>query len=176
METKDLVTAATAIIGACTGTAGLVISLLNHRRATASDRVRLRVVVSRSQARGFDGAPIGQPWISIDVVNLSAFNVTLAEVGFRRSSGDAIAFLNTPGLPFQLPYVLHPRRKATFPFRSGLEHDHRFADVVHAYATCEDDEFAIGETELLQELTDRARSLNDGSGEPPTEEVREPSE
>lgn len=153
VDTKDTITAATAIVAACIGTAGFVLSILNYRSAASARRVRLRVATMR-----FKPISGGEQQIGIDVVNLSAFEVTISGVGFELSSGATIPFLNQWPSNFKLPYRLDPRRKCTFPFPTGVEHSRPFADVIHAYARCEDDEVGIGDTELLRQLVRNARS------------------
>src|ERR1035437_613669 len=80
-------TTVTAIVGAITGSVGSLLGVWNLVQSFSQRRVRLRVVPKLTVIRGngflsssSDLLPDGFP--CIEVTNLSAFPVTIAEVGF----------------------------------------------------------------------------------------------
>ena len=92
---KDYLTMTAAMIGAALG-------IMNTWNSMSQRRVRVRVIPQF--VTGVDGTPIG---FSIEVINLSAFAVTLAEVGFRTAEGrkvplPAASFSDNGRLPRRL--------------------------------------------------------------------------
>ena len=82
---KDAVTIGIAMLGA-------VLGVMNTWHAMNQRRVRVRVTPHFAMA--LDGQPLG---VTIEVINLSAFPVTMAEVGFSCGSGR---------VPIMLPQVI----------------------------------------------------------------------
>jgi hypothetical protein len=78
---KDYLTMTAAMIGAALG-------IMNTWNTMSQRRVRVRVIPQF--LTNVDGTPIG---FSIEVINRSAFAVTLAEVGFRTAEGKKIPLL-----------------------------------------------------------------------------------
>ena len=148
MELKDKITSVAALVG-------MVLGIYNFIRARAADRVKLRVTPKASSFRGNDGGgrdiyiynrdaynlnnPTAPPdTLSLEVINLSKFAITVDEVGLKRSWSRRRAALVTPiirdGNPW--PRKLEPRESVVVHFDStqllGLE---RISSVKQAYAS-----------------------------------------
>lgn len=108
MTNMDVVNLIIAIIGVLLGLFGTVLSLITTWREFDRDKVKLRV--STSYFVGTGGAQ-GIHGIAIDVVNLSAFPVTIREVGFLLHNSKQRLVIVTPtttdGGPY--PRILQPR-------------------------------------------------------------------
>lgn len=103
-------TTLTAIIGAVTGSVGVVLGVLNF---ISRRRVRLRVVPKLTAIRGGGFLSSSRDVLSdgfacIEVTNLSAFPVTLAEVGFDQGK-DVARSVIIPEPRNLLPKRLEPR-------------------------------------------------------------------
>ena len=98
---KDAITMGVALIGA-------VLGVMNTWNAMNQQRVRVRV--TPHFVASMDGRPIG---VSIEAINLSAFALTIKEIGFMGGSG------RVPVLSAQfpegaaLPWRLAPRESAS---------------------------------------------------------------
>ena len=106
-------TTVTAIVGAITGSVGSLLGVWNLVQSFSQRRVRLRVVPKLTVIRGngflsssSDLLPDGFP--CIEVTNLSAFPVTIAEVGFSLY-GTASRAVVIPDPITLLPKRLEPR-------------------------------------------------------------------
>ncbi|MBZ9977815.1 hypothetical protein [Mesorhizobium sp. BR-1-1-10] len=86
---NNAVTLGVALLGAGLG-------IMNTWQAISADRVRLRVKPAYAI-----GVPGGQVMFSIEVVNLSNFALTVAEVGFTLN-GNTIDGGSAQRLPFRL--------------------------------------------------------------------------
>ena len=99
MTTLQLFTLITAIIGAACGILGAVLGIINTWQQVSRTRVRLRVVpklawmidpqnvlTAERPARDTEDPVRGRPpdRVCIEIVNLSAFPVTVSDVGFGR--------------------------------------------------------------------------------------------
>lgn len=89
---KDFITLGAALLGAALG-------IMNTWNAMSQRRVRVRV--NPAFALTADGNPFG---FSVEIVNLSTFPLTLAEIGFeigggRRASVQSPQFLDSKNLP-----------------------------------------------------------------------------
>lgn len=100
---KDILTIALASVGA-------VLGVINTWNAINQHRVRLRV--NPALAFAPDGAPLA---LSIEIVNLSAFPITLTELGFKLSRAKKIPMLDAASLDGKsLPRRLEAREAAVF--------------------------------------------------------------
>jgi len=79
-DTQDLVTFSIAVVGVVLGFCGLVLSIINSWKQSDRDRVKLRV----NPTLEVWGSEFGYaPQFGVEVVNLSAFPITLKEVGIK---------------------------------------------------------------------------------------------
>ena len=96
------------------GVLGFVLGVINTFRLFRKDRVRVRVRVS-----GFVAFPLGTlvEGMSVEVVNLSEFPVTVTDVNPLKRDGQQLFFLRLP-LPRSdpLPRRLEPRDRMTICF------------------------------------------------------------
>lgn len=79
--------------------------------------------------------PQGHPCVCVDVVNLSAFPVTITEIGFHRRDGKRYSILDQPltnGMP--LPQRLEPRESITAYFPPAI--DLRVVTTAFARTSC----------------------------------------
>ncbi|THF61974.1 hypothetical protein [Pseudothauera rhizosphaerae] len=165
MELKDIITAIAALVG-------MVLGIYNYLHARAADRVRLRVVPKSSsyQGKDFTGRefylhnkdrfdihhPTYPPdTLSVEVVNLSKFPVTVDEIGLRSRWRKTRLVLVNPVLADRGPWPrkLEPRESVTasFDLTSLIDSDH-LPSVTHAYATTICGSTCLGESGALKEL------------------------
>ncbi len=129
-----------AIIGAVTGVAGLVLGIISAVDLLQKNRVRLRVVpkLAWTNQNGLafqtalhpktgDSVTRGRDpdRLAIEIVNLSAFPVTISEVGFGRPDSHHRPVLVVPevSLGCTWPAVLESRRAVTvYQKLTGLSH------------------------------------------------------
>lgn len=122
MTWQESITLAVAITGA-------VLGIVNFWRATDLDRVRLKVIPQiYISADGLEG-------ICVQVVNLSAFPITLSQVGFTLPDKQIyIGAWDWTRLNEPLPKRMEPRTAFTFYFRPGTFEDSRLAFARNAFA------------------------------------------
>lgn len=134
------ITLAIAVLGAALG-------ILNTWNSINDRRVRIRVVPKWSIAPGFSG-------MAIEVVNLSAFPITISEIGFtigrsrgtlpRRAPISAQMFVDGTALPIKLDR--HASFSGTF-HTSGLEN----FDIRKAYALTTSGVISYGKSPALKQ-------------------------
>ncbi|HEX4747897.1 MAG TPA: hypothetical protein VH302_00010 [Bryobacteraceae bacterium] len=140
---------------------GTILGVFNFIQGVRQRRVRLRVrpkVVSVRQGHCFYNSnelvPNSVP--CLEVVNLSAFPVTISEVGFTLSGDKGRATL-VPGLPRNLPCRLEPRQSVVIHASEKMALPR---NIKSAYAMTECDETRLGDSPVLKKL----RNLNKVSG------------
>jgi hypothetical protein len=171
LEIKDIVTMVTAMTGA-----GLGIYNWFHMRA--QDRVNLKVVPKASwfRGRGLGGreyylshqhkypleAPNPPDTLSLEIINLSKFPVTVDEVGLKpRWSGHRMA-MPSPILPDQgeWPRRLEPRETVTVRFDpTELVASEIIESVSRAYASTACGSTCYGTSGALKEFLSIARAI-----------------
>jgi hypothetical protein len=122
MTTLEIVTLLTAIIAAACGLLGAVLGIINTCYLVSRNRLRLRVRPMFMAMSGGQGTAIvrheGIPFppgtgscLSIEVLNLSSFPVTVCEVGLQGATVKTERMIVFPGstLGDQLPKRLEPR-------------------------------------------------------------------
>lgn len=149
-DLKDVITITIAALGA-------VLGIINTWHALDQRRVRLRVVPKI--AHPFVGGDFGAPMGCIEVVNLSAFPVSISEIGFT-IDGD-------PRKHKRLA-ILEPLTSDRKPITRTLEPRHgvtgyfdlnRMEAGIHkAYACTECGEVAYGSTPALKQIRRGARA------------------
>jgi hypothetical protein len=127
---------------------GAVLGLLNTWNGINDRRVRLRVVPKWSISPGFNG-------LAIEVVNLSAFPITVSEIGFtigrsrgplpRRAPIPPQKFVDQTRLPVRLER--HQSFSGTFHV-DGLEN----LDISKAYALTTSGVIAFGKSPALRQF------------------------
>lgn len=142
---KDIFTVGAAGVGA-------VLGVMNTWHSMNQRRVRLRVRPAYGIAY-----PVGQPMLSIEVVNLSSFAVTVTEVGFSSgrhhpSKSERLAVV-TPvlidGKPW--PRRLEPR-EAVSAYCDPTEVNERGDRVGRAYARTSCGEWRTGDSPALKQV------------------------
>jgi hypothetical protein len=148
MELKDAITSIAAVVG-------MILGVYNYFHARGGDRVRLRVIPKASSYQGADHAGrrfylhnrdrydvnhlTARPdTLSIEVINLSKFPVTVDEVGLRPRWSKRRFVLVNPVLPDEKPWPrkLEPRESVTVPFDfMQLVACPQLPSATHAYAT-----------------------------------------
>ncbi len=142
---KDAVTLGVALLGAALG-------VMNTWNAMSQRKVRLRVKPSFAIA-----IPHGGAAICIDVVNLSAFTVTVTEVGFapRFTRGSLPRRYVVPDPAFvdhkSWPRRLEPREAVTAYIDPASISDHR-RDFYKAYVRTSCGEIAYGHSRALDQM------------------------
>jgi hypothetical protein len=149
-DLKDVITISIAAIGA-------VLGIVNTWHALDQRRVRLRVVpkIAHMVMGGDFGGPMG----CIEVVNLSAFPISISEIGFT-IDGDPrkhrrLAILE-PITPDRQPLArtLEPRHAVTGYF----DLSHIVPGIQKAYVRTECDEVAYGASPALKQIREAARA------------------
>lgn len=140
MNNSEIVPLVSLVIGSLGATLGLV----NTWNLLDRQRVKLSVIPAQSFL-----LPAGDPAVTIDVVNMSAFPVVLSEIGFQ-IPGDKKAITPGPllnGKP--LPCRLEPRESVTaYFYLSGL--DTRILCQAFARTSC--GEVVYGDSPALAQL------------------------
>jgi len=135
---------------------GAVLGVLNTWHLLRRDTVRL--VVRPNRAIPYGPAGLGKDTLSIEVVNLSTFPITVAEVGLELRDGkhmiDQQARIMQGG---QLPIRLETREALTVLWNPTFLEDPRFTTVTKAYARCECGTKRFGRSPALAEFVKRAR-------------------
>ena len=145
--TKDLIIFGVALLGAGLG-------VLNYWRVVDREKVRLRVV-----PQGYFSSS-GESGICVDVVNLSAFPVTVSQVAFDLRGGNQI-FIILPTTAYggkNAPQRLEPRASFTTHFSAGKERCGAFADVTHVFAKTACGAKFTGTTLFLESCIKAARA------------------
>jgi hypothetical protein len=146
---KDVITVSIAMIGA-------VLGIINTWFALDQRRIRLRVVPK--SAHPVIGGKMGNPMGCIEVVNLSAFPVSISEIGFtidgdprkhrRLAILQPITSDNRP-----LARTLEPRHGVTGYFDIG----DLTPDIQKAYVRTECGEVAYGSSPALKQIRQAAK-------------------
>lgn len=104
------------ILLAVTASIGAVLGIINTLHNLSLKRVRIKVRPAFSIT-----VPNGDYFFSIEVINLSAFPMTVAEVGFTGNGGQYPIMNQLPFNPVALPKRLDPRESISILFDpSGL--------------------------------------------------------
>jgi hypothetical protein len=100
------------------------------------DRVKLRVTPKTAIAINVPGLGNG-PILCIEVLNLSAFPVTVTQVGFTLPGDQRLVLMDPIVSPEQtrLPKRLEPRTSITCYAAPGTEREPRFRQVKAAFAS-----------------------------------------
>lgn len=146
MELQDIITSVVAIVG-------MVLGIYNFVWARFADRVRLRVIPKASRLQGTDqngrevylssrtrfdlAHPTASPELSLNVINLSKFAVTVGEVGLmpflKRERFALLTPILRDGKPW--PRKLEPRESVTVYFdTTRLLGADNIQSVTRAYA------------------------------------------
>jgi hypothetical protein len=107
MKPSEIMTLAIAIVGA-------VLGIINTWRSIDRDRMKLRVSMSLSYPTGAFIDWETRPHLSIEVINQSPFELTIAQVGILQDGGSEFALFNpliTDGT--RLPRRMVPRSSFT---------------------------------------------------------------
>lgn len=148
---RDYLTFAAAIIGA-------VLGIMNTWNSLNQRRVRLRVTPKHTIS-----VPDGQRGFAIEVINLSAFAVTVDEVGFeiggRNVTKNPRAVIAYPDLPDGKPWPrrLEPREDVSVHLNVAHMAVHRGKKIGRAYATTACDETRYGNSPALGQLRKELR-------------------
>ena len=165
MDLKDAIISIAAAVG-------MLLGIYNFFHARAADRVRLKVIAKASSFRGRDDTgklfylhnrdrfdpdhPAGCPdSLSLEVINLSKFSVTVDEVGLRARWDRNRLVLVNPIVPDEKPWPrkLDPRESVTIHFNlTNLIESPRFPTVVRAYATTACGTTCFGTSGALRDL------------------------
>jgi hypothetical protein len=143
------ITLAVALVGA-------VLGVINTWHHLSKDAVRLKILPAHALPVGHGGA--GEWTLSIGVINLSAFSVTVDEVGLELVTKERL--INTPTTTTNhgpLPVRLEPREALTVLCFPALKIDPRLAAVRAAYARCQCGTVCYGNSPALRQLVQRAR-------------------
>lgn len=171
MEPKDIITSVAAIVG-------MVLGIYNFLRARSSDRVQLQVTPKASSFQGQDHSgrefyfhsrdrfdlnhPTAPPeTISLEVVNLSKFAVTVDQVGLKPFlKRKRIALVNPvirDGKPW--PRKLEPRESVTVFFDvTNLLVAENIQSVKRAYASTACGVTCYGTSGALREFVKNVRN------------------
>ena len=157
MTTLQLVTLTTAIIGAACGVLGAALGIINMWHRLSKDAVRLKVLPAHALPVGHGGA--GEWTLSIEVINLSAFPVTIGEVGLRlwgtKDRLTALRPIVSDGGPW--PRRLESREAVTLIYDSEIRVHERLHEVRSAYAKTQCGTTRYGHSGALKQLVREAQ-------------------
>ena len=153
------ITLTAAIFGAVAGVLGAVLGILNTYRNFKRDKVKLKILLAE-----FESSPTlvisDGTVITIEVLKLSEFPVTVKEIGLGSKNGEWVPRLALWKGPLQgegvslPPYRLEPRSSCYMEF-SSLDEDWR--EVVHAFARTQCGTTATSKGQYLRSLKRRAQ-------------------
>jgi len=175
MTTLETVTLVTAIVGAATGIGGLVLGIITVCDQLAKNRVRLRVIpklfwldnggyrltIDRpGSGRTVPGQGHPADGFCIEVINLSASAVTIAEVGTGYVDRDrGIIFEPETDRGGTLPRKLEPRESITCYAAIGLTPSKEFLLTCRAYAQTDCETVKYGTSPIWEALCRGAISI-----------------
>lgn len=179
MSTLQLVTLVTAIIGAACGILGTVLGIINTWHQMSRTRVRLRVVpklawmidaqnvlTADRPARDTEDPVRGRPpdRICIEIINLSAFPVTVSDVGFGRvnkARGSLFRPELSPGRTW--PVRLESRDSFTAYVAVGMTPREYALKAAVAYAKTDCGTTAYGTSPIFRDYCRSVRARKDES-------------
>ncbi|GJM27026.1 MAG: hypothetical protein DHS20C16_34410 [Phycisphaerae bacterium] len=122
----------------------------------SQDRVRLKITPKNAKPN-----KVGclHEWtVSVDVINLSAFPVTIEEVGFELETKEHMIQQPMESLNRGLlPIRLDSREALMILYPAKFLDDPRFAEVRTAYARCQCGTTRHGSSKALKQLVENAR-------------------
>jgi hypothetical protein len=137
---------------------GAGLGIINTWQSLSRDRVKLRVVPK--MAYSFFPGVESTTSLCIEVINRSAFPVTVSEVGLTlRETGKQLKLIPPKildGGPY--PRRLEPRSSFTAHFEPGAEKHPAFASVTSAYAKTDCGEMETGDSPALRSLVEESRA------------------
>ncbi len=138
-------------IGALLGIPGAILGILNSWRLFVSDRVRLKVTPERALL--LSDRSIEADYLSIEVINLSKFPVTIINVGLKLSGNRTALFLKDDSIEPQgrLPIRLESRASYSKTFRD-CKKDIPWNEVICVYAKTACGVTAKGTSKFLKEV------------------------
>jgi hypothetical protein len=142
---------------------GAVLGIMNTWQQMSKDRVRLKVTPAHALPVGRGRS--GDWTLSIDVVNLSAFPVTVDEVGLELVTKQHL--VNTPTTTANggaLPVRLEPREALTVLCYPELKLHPRLREVRAAYVRCQCGTVRYGTSPALKQLVREAGATRHGRG------------
>lgn len=145
MPAKEDVTFGIAIVGATLG-------VVNFWRALDRDRTKLKVIPKLYKSTG------GESGFSVEIINLSLFTISVAEVGFFLKNGERLVGLESFGTNKILPERLESRAAFTFYFAPGTDQDKRATEIRHAYAWTSCDRVFAGNSKALKSRVNALRA------------------
>lgn len=145
------------VVTSCVAVVGAILGLINTWHNLSKDDLRLKIVPANCLLFRMG---VKNEWtLSIDVINLSSFPVTVEEVGLRLRSGDKLVIPATPTTNGKgLPQRLEPREALTIMFDSSISANPKLADVRKAYARCQCGSLRYGSGPALKQLINNAKS------------------
>jgi len=112
---------------------GALFGLFAHLREVRRDKVRLRLSVGKG-VKVVSGKGVTENFLTIEVVNLSSFPVTIANMGFS----DGKDFISPPPETIETPFRLPPREAKTIYYpRSCVPDESRVRRMKFAFAQTE---------------------------------------
>ena len=127
MSNLETTTLGIALVGALLG-------ILNTWRAFDRDRVRLKVI---PQSGVLSEADRSKRFLAIQIVNLSAFPITVSDAGFQLCGAKVQEYRVLPHLDDggSLPHRLDARADVTLQFPTDSYDDRYMSRALRAYAT-----------------------------------------
>jgi hypothetical protein len=178
MTSIQIVTLVTAIVGAVCGICGAVLGVINTWSQLSRNRVRLKVtpkvaysvsetkVVACSKPTDLQAriAEAGSPSrLCVEIVNLSAFAVTVSDVGFGKVERRRHVLVDpeiTPGKTW--PTRLEPREAVTLYSKIGEQLDSTIMQHPFAYARTDCGVTRYGTSPIFREYLDDLHLRRDG--------------
>lgn len=172
MEPKDIITAVAAVVG-------MVLGIYNFFHSRSADKVRLQVIPKSSAYRGNDHTgqeyylhnrdhydinhPTAPPeTLSIEIINMSRFAVTVDEVGLTPSWSRKRMTLVVPIIKDEKPWPrkLEPRESVMVQFDATVLLElENIGSVRRAYATTKCGTACYGSSGALREFVRIARGM-----------------
>ena len=170
MSTLEIVTLATAILGAVCGVLGAVLGIINTHHQISTTLVKLRIAPKVAKAfRGDTMLTIDRPssrtaefmgdpatcCLCIEISNLSAFPVTISEVGFGNPNDSERRVMLKPRLSSEkeIPVRLESRESVTAYGQTG---DLALDQGPRAYVVTDCGNVALGSTPITEALSRKA--------------------
>lgn len=160
MTALQVVTQIAAISGVGIGLVGAVLGFINTWHQLSKDAVRLKVTPASAHTLWRDGS-VSPEKLSIEVVNLSTFPVTVKEVGLecitKEGRNGRLVDLSSTTNRGPLPVRLEPREALTVLWKGNPKAEPRLAEVRAAYACCQCGTVRYGSSPRLKQLIREAK-------------------
>jgi hypothetical protein len=181
MTSMQIITLVTAIVGAICGICGAVLGIINTWSQLSRNRVRLKVIPKLAYMVGGNDVMAGvrsceyqqdlsnkgtPSRLCIEVINLSAFAVTISDAGFGKKDRNRLALIKPEVSKKSWPTRLEPHEAVMLYAAIGLSLNPTIMLKAVAYAETDCGVVCYGTTPIFQEYINALPSQKNGGIQP----------